>query len=195
MSTKKTTTVLDAKNFSNAFARLSSERISLNATLRNIAALTATDAAWKVLAKFVGITSSKVTSKDVTDIRQNIMNEVVYYTTSEDVNVQPVMMSKIATVNDVNYYTPKAVTWQTAIKMICSRKNKGLDSKHTLLEANAIYTASGDVVTDAKILNDIQKYIDDKVDASEILKYRKAVVASGDVAKIREIADEIEGAK
>lgn len=186
MSTSKSskaTTILATANFNDAFKNIKAEGATLNAALRNIAARAAADKDVKVIADWLGVKSSSVSGKALSELRNSIIAEVVYFTTSESGTIEPVMLSKVATVKDINYYQAKPCSWLAALKMICNRRNKSLEAKHIELTPDATYTANAETVEDSKLLTEIEKSIETKkaeanalaeVKAKAVEAYKKA---------------------
>lgn len=196
MKTSKATTIVTSNVFNATFKRIGAESLTLNATLRNIAALAAIDKDAKVVAEWLGVKSGNVTGKALSDLRTSIMDQVVFYTQPEGENVQPVNLVKVATIDNVNFYQARPISWLAALKMICNRKNKQLEVKHTLLEGgDTIYNTLAEAVTDVDIIAKVNDAIEQvKAEKCE-LKNRKDIAASGDVEKIRELADRIAAEK
>lgn len=187
----KVNVVLENNVFNAAFKTVGTEATTLNATLRNIAALAPINKDVKQIADWLGVKASNVSGKALTELRNSIIAELVFFIRDENDIITPCNVYKCATVGNTNYYNVRQISWLAALKMICTRKNKCLDSKHTELNADAIYNTACDVVSDTNTLDKVQKCIDDAKALSELNKQRRNIATSGDADAIRQLADEV----
>lgn len=147
----KTNNVLTNDVFNAVFKSIKAEGATLNATLRNIAQLATINKEVKVIANWLNVSSSNVSGKNLTELRSNILAQLVFYT-SEGESVQPANLYKVATIDGVNYYEARSISWLQALKMICNRKNKALAAKHIELTSDSVYNVNAEVISDESVL-------------------------------------------
>lgn len=183
-SNKKATTIVSNKVFDNVFSTITCEKTTLNATLRNIAALAKVDKDVAIIAKWLNISESRI-AKDRESLRSEIIDAYVFYSVDDNNKVEPCNLFKVAEIDGKNYYVCKVISAQSGIKMICARKNKGLETKHVLRNVGVIYDVDGNEVADANVLSKIAQMQQAKDEAKEVKASRRKAVDTKDVDALR----------
>lgn len=168
---------MTTKNFNAAFKAVKNESENLNSALRAIIETAAgcgeaaKDA--KQVAAWLEISAESMKKSNRTETRKKVLESLVFYQIIEGVT-SPARLTEPICVEGVNYYKAGSANWLPALKMICNRKNKGLDPKHIELTEGVEYTPAGEVVTDETLLAKIKKAREEKQATEKLKKEQQA---------------------
>lgn len=133
---------MQTKQITSVFKALRAENKSLNAVLRNLIEISASDKNAKEIATELGINASSIKKGAARDaLRLALLNELPYYTTEAGATL-PCNLRKVATVDDVTYYRYVVINWTVALQLICNRRAKNCDQKHKEVKLSFDYIVS-----------------------------------------------------